>query len=74
MATYKWNKGVSGDWNAAGNWLAGAAPNGPAADVVIDAAPASAEGYYIVKIAAGADETVKTLDLATLDMCFFVFW
>ena len=64
MATYKWSKGVSGDWDAAGNWLAGAAPNGPAADVVVDAAPASAEGYYTVKIAAGANETVNSLDLA----------
>ena len=64
MATYKWNKGVSGDWNAAGNWLPGAAPNGPAADVVIDAAPASAEGYYTVRIAAGESETVNSLDLA----------
>ncbi len=65
MATYKWNKGVSGDWDAAGNWQAGAAPNSPAADVVIDAAPTGAAGYYTVKIAAGANETVNSLDLAS---------
>ena len=65
MAGFKWSKGVSGNWNAAGNWLAGAVPNDPAADVVIDAAPASAGGYYTVTIAAGVNETVKSLDLAS---------
>jgi len=64
MASFKWNKGISGDWDTAGNWLAGAAPNGPTADVAIDAAPASAEGYYTVTIAAGTDKTVNSLDLA----------
>ena len=68
MATFKWNKGVSGNWDTAGNWLAGAVPNGPAADVVIDAAPASAEGHYNVRIAAGTDRTVNSLDLATSDI------
>ncbi len=68
MAAYKWNKGVSGNWDAAGNWLAGAAPNGPAADVIIDAAPASAEGYYAVTIAAGTNRTVNSLDLATSEI------
>ena len=64
MASFKWNKGISGDWDTAGNWLGGAAPNGPAADVVIDAAPAGADGYYTVTIAAGANKTVNSLDLA----------
>ena len=64
MANFKWNKGVSGNWDTAGNWLDGAAPNGPTADVEIDAAPASADGYYTVTIAAGTNETVNSLDLA----------
>ena len=68
MATFRWNKGVSGSWDAAGNWLAGAVPNGPAADVVIDAAPASAGSYYTVTIAAGTTKTVNSLDLATSDI------
>ena len=68
MAVFKWNKGVSGNWDAAGNWLGGAVPNGPAADVVIDAAPASAEGYYAVTVAAGTDRTVNSLDLAASDI------
>ena len=65
MAGFKWSNGVSGSWNAAGNWLAGAVPNDPTADVVIDAAPASVGGYYTVTIAAGVNETVKSLDLAS---------
>ncbi len=68
MAGFKWSKGVSGNWNTAGNWLAGAVPNDPAADVVIDAAPASVGGYYTVTIAAGVNETVKSLDLASSDI------
>lgn len=68
MATFKWIKGVSGNWDAAGNWLAGAVPNGPAADVVIDAAPAGAEGTYTVTVAAGTNRTVRSLDLATSDI------
>ncbi len=68
MANFKWNKGISGDWDTAGNWLAGAAPDGPTADVVIDAAPASAGGYYTVTIAAGIDKTVNSLDLASSDI------
>jgi len=68
MANFKWNKGISGDWDTAGNWLAGAAPNGPTADVVIDAAPASAGGYYTVTITAGIDKTVNSLDLASSDI------
>lgn len=63
MATYKWNKGVPGDWSVAANWLGGAVPNGPTADVVIDAAPAGSPGSYSVTIPAGATETVKSLDL-----------
>ena len=65
MAIFKWNKGVSGSWDAAGNWMAGAVPNGPAADVVIDAAPAGAAGYYAVTIAAGTNRVVNSLDLAS---------
>ena len=65
MAGFKWSKGVSGNWDTAGNWLAGAVPNDPAADVVIDAAPAGVGGYYTVTIAAGVNETVNSLDLAS---------
>ncbi len=63
MATYKWNKGVSGNWNDASNWLNSAIPNGPAADVVIDAPPVGSPGFYNVVIAAGANEVVNSLDL-----------
>ncbi len=68
MAGFKWSKGVSGNWNTAGNWLAGAVPNDAAADVVIDAAPAGVGGYYTVTIAAGVNETVNSLDLASSDI------
>ncbi len=60
---YKWNKGGAGDWNAAANWLGGVIPNGPAADVVIDAAPLGSAGSYSVTIPAGTTETVSSLDL-----------
>ena len=63
MATYKWNRGVPGDWSVAANWQGGAVPNGPAADVVIDAAPAGSAGSYSVAIPAGTTETVNSLDL-----------
>jgi len=63
MATYKWNKGVPGDWSVAANWLGGAVPNGPTADVVIDATPAGSPGSYSVTIAGGTTATVKSLDL-----------
>lgn len=63
MATCKWTKGVSGNWNAPANWAGGAVPNGPGADVVIDAPPTAAGGAYSVVIGAGATETVNSLDL-----------
>lgn len=64
MAKFTWGKGISGSWGAAANWLGGVVPNGPAADVEIDAAPANASGYYNATIAAGTDITVNSLDLA----------
>jgi len=64
MTKFSWNKGVSGDWNAAANWVDNAVPNDPAADVVIGAAPVGSPGYYAVTIAAGANDTVNSLDLA----------
>jgi serralysin len=67
MATYKWAKGVSGDWNTAANWLGGAVPNGPAADVVIDAPPTGAPDYLLT-IGAGFNDTVNSLDLASSNM------
>ena len=68
MAGFKWSKGVSGNWNAPGNWLAGAVPNDAAADVVIDAAPASVGGYYSVTIPAGIIVTVISLELASSEI------
>lgn len=68
MASFKWAKGVSGDWNTAANWLANTVPNDPAADVVIDAAPAAAGGFYNVTIAAGTNETVRSLDLVSTNI------
>ena len=68
MATYKWAKGVTGAWDAAANWLTAAVPNDPAADVVIDATPVGTAGFYNVIIAAGINETVKSLDLANTNI------
>ena len=68
MAIYKWAKGVSGDWNTAANWLTNTVPNDPTADVVVDAAPAGAPGFYTLKIAAGTSKTVNSLDLANSNM------
>jgi len=65
MTKFSWNKGVAGDWNAAANWLDNAVPNDPAADVVVGAAPVGSPGYYAVKIAAGTNDTVNSLDLAS---------
>ena len=64
MASYKWARGVSGTWNTAADWLPNAVPNDPAADVVIDAAPAGSDNFYNVIIASGTNETVRSLDLA----------
>ena len=68
MASFKWAKGVAGDWNVAANWAGNAVPNDATADVVIDAAPVGSPGYYNVTIAAGANETVHSLDLASSTM------
>jgi len=65
MATFKWAKGVSGNWNTAANWVGNAVPNDPTADVVIDTAPTGASGNYIVMIAAGTNQTVRSIDLAS---------
>ena len=64
MASFKWAKGVTGAWDTAANWLTTAVPNDPAADVLIDAVPVGSAGFYNVIIAAGVNETVKSLDLA----------
>jgi len=63
MATFNWNKTVSGDWNVAANWLENAIPNDLTADVSIPLAPAGSSGPYKITIAAGASDTVHSLDL-----------
>jgi len=64
MATFNWIKSAAGDWNVAVNWQGNLVPNGVDADVVIDPpAAAGVTAKYNVTIAAGANETVKTLDL-----------
>ncbi len=64
MAIFKWAKGVSGNWNTAANWLTNTVPNDPTADVVVDVAAVGAPGFYTLKIAAGANDVVNSLDLA----------
>lgn len=59
--TYNWKSAVSGDWNTGSLWSEGAVPNGPAADVSIDAADST--GIYGVTIAAGESDIVNTLTL-----------
>lgn len=66
MATFSWTKSVAGDWNVAANWQDNVVPNGIDADVVIDPpAAAGVTAKYNVTIAAGASETVRTLDLGS---------
>jgi len=68
MASYKWANGVSGTWNTVADWLPNAVPSDPAADVVINAAPAGRDNFYTVMIAAGSNETVRSLDLASTNI------
>jgi len=67
MATFTWISAADGDWNTGTNWSGGTAPNlvpnDPAADVVIDAVPTGTISQYTVTIAAGAADTVSTLQL-----------
>ena len=72
MAKFTWAKGSSGNWNTAANWLNNAVPNDPTADVSIVAPPAVAGGNYTVTISAGANETVKSLDLASSNIALEV--
>ncbi len=62
MASFNWAKGVSGDWNVAANWLEGAVPNDPTADVRTATAAAGSPGYKVT-IGAGASDIVHSLDL-----------
>ena len=72
MASFTWAKGASGNWNTAANWLNNAVPNDPTADVSIVAPPAVAGGNYTVTIAAGTNETVKSLDLGSSNIALEV--
>ncbi len=60
MANFNWKTGTSGDWNLATNWTEGAIPNDAAADVTMKQV---ADPSYTVTIAAGASDTVQTIDL-----------
>ncbi len=63
MANYKWNKGISGNWDVAANWVENSVPNGLTADVVIDGEPVDTAKAFAVKIGTGANKTVNSLNL-----------
>ena len=60
MANFNWKTGASGDWNLAADWTEGLIPNDAAAAVTI---PFVAGPGYTVTIAAGAIDTIQTIDL-----------
>lgn len=60
MANVSWKTGTSGAWNAAADWSTGIVPTA-LDDVVIDAPTVA--GTYVVTIAAGETETVKSLTM-----------
>ena len=60
MASFSWAAPVSADWNTAARWTPALVPNDALADVTIDNSTLAA---YLVTIAAGETETVRSLSM-----------